>query len=274
MQINQLKDFCLFKPTYLNKKKLKSHLDGKSILITGASSGIGQQIAYELADIHCHLILVARRGEKLTEIKIEIERKCAKVSIFQADLRNKSEMEDFLAFLLNLPNGLDIVVNNAGLSIKRSIHDSFDRFHDFTRTMSINYFAPVQLLLSTIPILRKTNGKIINVSTVNALLAPVPYFSAYQASKAAFDVWLRSVAPELKAEGISTTTIYLPLVRTPMIEPTAAYRNTPAMSSTYAAKIICKSMYMEKKRIKPWWLIFGQIASLFLNSFRDFTKKR
>ena len=270
--MNRFIDHFLFRPTYLNKKKLILQLDGKSILITGASSGIGEQLAYELADIRCHLILVARRGEKLEEIKRDIELKSATVSIFQADLRVEEEMEQFLRFLHSLPDGLDVVVNNAGLSIKRSIFQSLDRMHDFTRTMAINYYAPVRILLSTIPLLQKNQGHIINVSTINTVLAPVPYFAAYQASKTAFDVWLRSIDPELRNKGISTTSIYLPLVKTPMIQPTAAYQNAPALSSKFAARIICKSLYTKKKKIQPWWLMFGQMISIFKRSFWDFTK--
>lgn len=264
-----LLETCLFLPCSVNVKKLSQILNKKTVLITGASSGIGEQLAYQLADVNCHLILVARRGNKLLEIKKNIEKKYAKVSIYKADLRNKDDMDGLIKFIDCLPNGLDIVVSNAGLSIKRSILDSLDRFHDFKRTMAINYFAPVQLLLSTIPLLEKNNGHFINISTVNALLAPVPYFSAYQASKAAFDVWLRSVESELQAAGISTTSIYLPLVRTPMIQPTAAYKKMPAMSPSHVAKIICKSMYTKRKKYQPWWLIFGQIISIFLRSFRD-----
>lgn len=275
MRGKYLIDFCFFGPTSLNKSRLKKQLEGKTILITGASSGIGEQLAYELADIHCHIILVARRGDKLEEVKREIETmESAKVSIFQADLRNENEMAEFLASLDSLPNGLDLVVSNAGLSINRSIYDSLDRFHDFSRTMSINYYAPVKLLLSTIPLLQKNGGQIINVSTINALLAPVPYFAAYQASKSAFDVWLRSVAPELEAKGIATTSIYFPLVNTPMIQPTLAYQNKPALSKQGAAKIICKAMYTKRKKMKPWWLNFAQFVSIFLYSFWDFTKKK
>ena len=274
MQSQHLIDFCFFGLTNVNKKRLIHYLEGKSILITGASSGIGEQLAYELADIQCHLILVARRGNRLEEVKREVEKKSATVSIFQADLRNERETTEFLVFLHKLPDGLDIVVSNAGLSINRSIYDSLDRFHDFARTMSINYYAPVQLLLSTIPLLQKSGGHIINVSTINALLAPVPFFAAYQASKSAFDVWLRSVAPELKVKGITTTSIYFPLVKTPMIQPTTAYQNKRALSKQGAAKIICKAMYKKKKKMKPWWLIFGQFVSIFLYSFLDFTKKR
>ncbi|WP_246944764.1 SDR family NAD(P)-dependent oxidoreductase [Bacillus pinisoli] len=273
MQRYRFIESCLFLPTYFNHKKLKAHLTGKTVLITGASSGIGEQVAYQLASISCHLVLVARRREKLLQIKNRIETKSATVSIYKADLRNDHEMNEFLTFLHDLPNGLDIVVSNAGLSINRSIYDSLDRYHDFTRTMAINYFAPVQLLLSILPILKKNHGQIINVSTINALLAPVPYFAAYQASKSAFDVWLRSISTELRAEGITTTTIYLPLVRTPMIQPTISYQHMPAMTPSHVAKIICKSMYTQKKKYQPWWLLIGQLASVFLTSFGDFSNK-
>ncbi|MDF2672998.1 MAG: acr1 [Clostridiales bacterium] len=252
----------LFLPIYLNGTKLREELKGKTILITGASSGIGEQVAYQLADINAHLILVARREEKLLGMKDEIEKKAARVSIFKVDLRNKEEMEELLTFIYQLPEGLNFVVSNAGKSINRSINDSLDRYHDFTRTMAINYFAPVQLLLSVIPILQKNQGQIINISTVNALLIPIPYWAAYQASKSAFDTWFRSAAPELNVMGIATTSIYLPLVKTPMILPTAAYQKMPAMSPKHVAKIICRSMYTKKKKYMPWWLIFGQLASI------------
>jgi short-subunit dehydrogenase len=252
----------LFLSTCLNKKKLGSEVKGKTILITGASSGIGEELSYMLADMEVHLILVARRGEKLLKMKNEIEKKGARVSVFMADLRNNIEMEDLLSFIHQLPGGLDFVVSNAGKSIRRSINDSLDRFHDFSRTIAINYYAPVQLLLSVIPLLREKQGQIINISTVNSLLIPVPFWSAYQASKSAFDTWFRSAAPELNGIGISTTSIYLPLVKTPMILPTAAYENAPAMSPNHVAKIICRSMYTKRRTYKPWWLIFGQLASV------------
>lgn len=253
----------LFLQTPLNKEKLNNELNGKTILITGASSGIGEQVAYLLADFEVHMVLAARRKEKLLTMKAEIEKEAAKVSVFSADLRNHVEMEGLLTFIHQLPDGLDVVVSNAGLSIRRSIYQSLDRNHDFTRTMAINYFAPVQLLLSVIPLLEKKQGHIINISTINVLMLPFPYWAAYQASKSAFDTWLRSAAPELNAAGITTTSIYLPLVKTPMILPTKAYQNMPAMSALHAAKIICKSMYTKRKKYRPWWLIFAQAATLF-----------
>jgi short-subunit dehydrogenase len=252
----------LFPPIFLNVKKFSAKLCGKTILITGASFGIGKELAYQLADINCHLILVARTEEKLLEIKEEIEKKVAKVSIFSADLRNPDHMKELLNFIHQLPNGIDLLVSNAGISIKRLIIDSLDRYHDYTRTMAINYFAPVQLLLSVIPILKKNQGHVINISTINVLLIPIPYWSAYQASKTAFDTWFRSVASELNMMGIATSTIYLPLVKTRMIMPTKSYQKLPAMSPEYVGKIICKLIYTQRQKYRPWWLIFGQFASI------------
>lgn len=252
----------LFLPVVLDKSKLASRVNGKKIVITGASSGIGEQLAYLLSDYQVHLILVARRGENLQEMKRDIEKKAARVSCFRADLRDSEELEAFLTFLHELPGGVDIVVSNAGLSIRRPIMDSLDRYHDFTRTMAINYLVPVRLLLSVIPMLAQNQGQVINVSTINTSLVPLPYWAAYQASKTAFDTWFRSAAPELNARGISTTSIYLPLVKTPMILPTAAYQKMPAMSAEHAARLIAKAMYAKRKRMQPWWLLFGQVASI------------
>ena len=257
-----LLESLLFVPTRLDKEKLANAVYGKTIVITGASSGIGEQVANLLADFYVHMILVARRGEKLQEMKRELETRAAKVSIFRADLRDSAEMDGFLAFLLQQPDGIDMVVSNAGISIRRPIMDSLDRYHDFTRTMAINYFAPVKLLLAIIPQLKKKKGHIINVSTINTSLIPIPFWAAYQASKSAFDTWFRSAAPELNAMEISTTSIYLPLVKTPMILPTEAYKNMPAMSAEHVAAMIAKSMYTKQRKMMPWWLIFGQLASV------------
>ena len=257
-----LLESLLFVPTRLDKEKLAKSVHGKTIVITGASSGIGEQVAKLLADFHVHLILVARREVKLQEMKRELETRAAKVSIFRADLRDSAEMDGFLAFLLQQPDGIDMVVSNAGISIRRSVMDSLDRYHDFTRTMAINYFAPVKMLLAIIPQLKQKKGHIINVSTINTSLVPIPFWAAYQASKAAFDTWFRSAALELNAMEISTTSIYLPLVKTPMILPTAAYKNMPAMRAEHVAAMIAKSMYTKQKKMMPWWLIFGQLASV------------
>jgi len=257
-------EFLLFPPTRLSEMRLEKSLRGKTVLITGASYGIGESLTYKLAKTAAHLILVARTEEKLREIQIEVKAAGGKVSIYPTDLTRPESVQALLMNLHELPGGIDVFINNAGKSIRRSIMHSLDRHHDFTRTMAINYFGPVQLTLNLIPVLEKNKGHIINVSAVNVLLAPAPFWAAYQASKAAFDNWFRCVAPELNAVGVRTTSIYLPLVRTRMIEPTAEYRNMPAMSARHAAKIICQSIYTEKKYHAPWWLIFGQLGSILL----------
>ena len=157
------------------------------------------------------------------------------------DLTNPADVESLLESVHQL-GGVDVLVSNAGKSIRRSIFDSLDRLHDFTRTMNLNYFGPVQLMLSLIPDLVKRRGHVINISAVNVRLIPPPKWAAYQASKTAFDQWFRCVGPELNARGVCTTSIYLPLVRTRMIEPTEAYRNAPAMEPGEVAALICRAI--------------------------------
>lgn len=262
LDAKRLLEYILYPKAALNREKLRRALEGKTILITGASSGIGEQLAYILAECSVHLVLVARREERLLAVKAEVERKSAKASVYAADLRNPQEIEGLLHVLHQLPQGIDIVVSNAGHSIRRPIFASLDRLHDVTRTMAINYVAPVQLLLSLLPVLERKQGHIISISTINALLHPLPYWAAYQASKTAFDIWLRSAAPELHARRILTTSVYLPLVRTPMILPTRAYSKAPAMSAAQAAAVICRAMVRKNNMYKPWWTVWLQLASV------------
>lgn len=245
-----------------SRAKLHQRLAGKTVLITGASYGIGECLAESLAETGVYLLLVARTTEKLLEVKKRVEARGGRADIFPCDLTNAAQVQTLLEQLHQLPGGIDIVVNNAGKSIRRSIFDSLDRFHDFTRTMNLNYFGPVQLMLSLIPILVARQGQVINISAINVLLAPLPKWAAYQASKTAFDQWFRSVAPELNARGVSTTTIYLPLVRTRMIEPTVAYRNMPAMQPEQVAHLICQAIISRRRTYAPWWLMAAQLASV------------
>lgn len=255
-------EHLLFPPARCDERRLAEALSGKTVLITGASFGIGERVAYRLAKTGARLVLVARTREKLRDIKDDIERgnRNAKVTILPVDLTSDEQIQSLLDDLRGLPEGVDVFINNAGKSIRRPLFESLERFHDYTRTMSLNYFAPVRLMLGLIPILQVKRGQIINISAVNVLLIPAPFWAAYQSSKTAFDQWFRCAAPELEAAGIATTSVYLPLVRTRMIEPTAEYKNAPAMSPDHAAKIVCQSIYTRRKIFKPWWLIFGQTA--------------
>jgi short-subunit dehydrogenase len=255
--------FLFFPFLSVDNTKLCQQLAGKRTLITGASYGIGECLAERLADTDAHLLLVARTAEKLQEVQQRVAAKGGQAEIFPCDLTNSAEVQTLLAHLQQA-GPIDIFVNNAGKSIRRSIFDSLDRFHDFTRTMNLNYFGPVQLLLALIPGLVARRGQVINISAINVLLAPMPRWAAYQASKSAFDQWLRSVAPELNARGVATTTLYLPLVRTRMIEPTAAYKKMPAMQPEEVAALICRAILSRKQNYMPWWLPPAQLASLLL----------
>jgi short-subunit dehydrogenase len=255
----------LFFPSlWFSRSKLQQRLAGKTVLITGASYGIGECLAQSLAATKARLLLVARTEEKLLEVKERVEASGGRADVFACDLTKPAEVQALLQKLAQLPQGIDVLVNNAGKSIRRSIFDSLDRLHDFERTMNLNYFGPVQLMLALIPMLIARQGHVINVSAVNVLLAPAPKWAAYQASKTAFDQWFRCVTPELNARGVSTTSIYLPLVRTRMIEPTVEYRNMPAMRPEQVAQLICKAILSRRRSYAPWWLLFGQLASVLL----------
>lgn len=272
----RLIEHFLFPPALFDERKLAAAVDGKTVLITGASFGIGESVVKILSKTAAHLILVARTAGKLLEIKtaIESENPKVKVSIFAVDLTDDAQIENLLNELQNLPQGIDVFINNAGKSIRRPLFESLERFHDYQRTMSLNYFAPVRLMLALIPILRKNRGHVINISAVNVLIIPAPFWTAYQSSKTAFDQWFRCAAPELEAANIATTSIYLPLVRTRMIAPTAEYNDAPAMSPEHVAKIICRSIYTRRRIFKPWWLIFGQLASIIFRRPTEFFENR
>lgn len=178
-------EHVLFPPVFLNKKKLMHKLAGKTVLITGASSGIGASLAWALANFPVHLILVARSHDKLSAIKDKIEKENATVSIFCADLRNREELAKLVAFLQQLPDKPDFFISNAGKSIRRSIHDSLDRFHDFARTMAVNYFAPVELLLSLIPMLaekKRESDKYLLGKRLTAACSPVGRIPGFENS--------------------------------------------------------------------------------------------
>lgn len=229
---------------YINEGRLRQAVEGKTVLITGASSGIGRETALLLYKFGAELLLVGRNEERLREVAL-----ATKGKMFLMDLRLEENRRQLCQEIAQL----DIFIHNAGLSIHRSIYDSLDRAHDFKRTMAINYEAPVELMLHFIPLLDVSKGQIVNVSTINTKFRPIAKWAAYQASKAAFDTWLRAVAQEV---GHTVSTIYLPLVRTPMIAPTKKYNNVPAMTSETAARRIARLLYTKKKEDMPWWLPF------------------
>lgn len=255
-------EYLLFPPTMLNGNIIRQRLEGKTVLITGASYGIGEALAYMLAPTGAKLLLVARTEEKLVAVQRAITQMGGIAVYFAKDLTRQDQIEELIGEIQEITSGIDIVVNNAGKSICRPLYESLERYHDFTRSMAINYFGPVQLLLSLLPMVERKQGHIINVSAINVLLAPAPHWAAYQSSKTAFDQWFRCAAPELHVRGIVTTSIYFPLVRTRMIAPTALYQKMPAMSAEHAARKICKAICTQQRKVAPWWLVWGQLTSV------------
>jgi NAD(P)-dependent dehydrogenase (short-subunit alcohol dehydrogenase family) len=204
---------------------------------------------------------VARSHERLAGVAADIVAQGGSAFAYPTDLSDLDAVAALAATLLSRHGNIDVVVNNAGKSIRRSIELSYDRFHDFQRTIDVNYLGPVRLLLALLPAMRARGaGHIVNISTVGARMPPAPRWAAYQASKIAFDVWLRSVAVEARAKGIATTSIYMALVHTQMSAPTPIFRYMPGLQPDEAAQLVARAIVDRPKTIAPWWLAPAEFA--------------
>ena len=225
-----------------SKKKISKVVKGKNIIITGASSGIGERTAFLLSECGAHVILLARTEEKLKVVKENIEVLGGKASYYPCDLTDMDDIEKTSKLIQEDFDSIDVLVNNAGRSIRRSVHESVNRFHDFERTMDINYFGAVKIILAFLPgMIEQKTGQIVNISSIG-VLANSPRFGAYVASKSALDAFSRCLAAEVKGDNITITNIFMPLVRTPMIAPTKLYRYMPALMPDEAAMMIAKAI--------------------------------
>ncbi|MEO6886340.1 MAG: SDR family oxidoreductase, partial [Jatrophihabitantaceae bacterium] len=243
-----------YSPDRRKDKALARAIKGKTVMITGASSGIGRATALRVGAAGGRVILVARGAEKLEQTRVEIADLGGTAFVHRCDLSDMNDIERMAKEVLQEYGRVDVLVNNAGRSIRRSISLSYDRFHDFERTMQLNYFGCVRLILTLLPIMRqpapdgRKGGHIINISSIG-VQTNTPRFSAYVASKAALDAFSRCIASEVIDDGVHLTTIHMPLVRTPMIAPTKMYDRFPTMSPTEAADMICKAMIRKPKKV-------------------------
>ena len=233
---------------------------GKNILITGGSSGIGQATAMKLASAGANVIIVARDLDKLRATQSEIEAEGGKCFIYSCDLSDLASIDELAAKVLKDHKHVDVLINNAGRSIRRAIENSYDRFHDFERTMQLNYFGSLRLTLALLPSMSaRKSGQVINISSIG-VLTNSPRFSAYVASKAALDAFTRCAASEYSDRGIYFTTINMPLVRTPMIAPTDIYKNMPfIISPDEAADMVAQAVIYHPVRVASGLGVFGQI---------------
>jgi NAD(P)-dependent dehydrogenase (short-subunit alcohol dehydrogenase family) len=234
---------------------LRAAVGGKVVLVTGASFGIGAALARRLGTAGARVLLAARTGPRLAQLAQEITDAGGRAEVFPLDLCDPRQVDRVARQLAGIPGGVDVVVHNAGKSIRRSLALSLARPHDFQRSMAVNYLGPVQLQLALLPaMLARRSGQIVNVSSVGVRLPPAPRWSAYTASKTAFDVWLAAAAPELRHAGVACTSIYFGLVHTRMSAPTPAYRGMPGQTPDEAAQVICRALVRRPRSIGPWWL--------------------
>ena len=229
-------------PEALTERNLRSVLQDRVVLVTGASSGIGRATAQLVGRHGAHVILVSRSKDKLEALKAELVAEGAIASVYPTDLSDLDACESMVKKVLADHGGVDILINNAGRSIRRSVEASYDRFHDFQRTMQLNYFGAVKLMLAVLPgMRRRRRGHIINISSIGVQAYP-PRFGAYVASKSALAALSRCIGPEVADDGIAITNIHMPLVRTPMIAPTGIYRNFPTSSPEEAAEMVASAI--------------------------------
>ena len=225
-------------PESPTEQNLRNALLGKVALVTGASSGIGRATAAMLGRHGALVILVSRTRDKLKTLKQEIEAGGGTAFVYPTDLSDMDACDAMIRKVLADHGRVDILINNAGRSIRRSVSASYERFHDYQRTMQLNYFGAVKLMLAVLPGMReRKEGHIINISSIGVQAFP-PRFGAYVASKSALAAFSRCVGPEVADDGVAITNIHMPLVRTPMIAPTGMYKNFPTSSPEEAAEMV------------------------------------
>ncbi len=247
-------------PSISRGRTLGEAIAGKRVLITGASSGIGRATALKVAAAGGIPLLVARNVEKLEEARAEIVAAGGVAYVYAADISDMEEIDRLIERVKDDHRTVDMLVNNAGRSIRRSIALSYDRFHDFERTMQLNYFGAVKLIIGLLPQMRARGfGHIVNVSSIGVQTNP-PRFSAYVASKAALDAFTRVVASEVIGDGVTFTTIHMPLVRTPMIAPTKLYDAFPTITPEQAADMICEALRTRPKHLGTSLGTAGEVA--------------
>ncbi|RZJ12744.1 MAG: SDR family oxidoreductase [Rubrivivax sp.] len=254
-------------PSLFIDRSLRGTVGGKVVLVTGGSSGIGLAAAIKFAEAGAVTLICARDEVKLAEAVKEIKAaggKDGQVHSFACDIADEAGCADLMAWVAENFGGVDFLINNAGRSIRRAIESSYDRFHDFQRTMDLNYFGCLRVTMGLLPgMVAKRKGHVVNISSIG-VLTNAPRFSAYVASKAALDAWTRCAASEYADTGITFTTINMPLVRTPMIAPTAIYKNVPTLAPEEAADMIAQACIAKPVRIATRLGITGELMHSLL----------
>ena len=247
-------------PDLFIDRTLAGKVKDRVVVVTGGSSGIGHATALKLAEAGATVLIVARDPEKLEATRKEIGDAGGKCFTYSCDLADMTAIEGTAKKILGDHGGVDYLINNAGRSIRRAVLNSLDRFHDFERTMQLNYFGAVKLILAFLPkMVERRRGHIINISSIG-VLSRAPRFSAYVASKSALDAFTECAASEFLDKGIHVTNINMPLVRTPMIAPTKMYENVPTLSPEEAAGLVVDAIVHRPVRIATRLGIFAAVC--------------
>jgi NAD(P)-dependent dehydrogenase (short-subunit alcohol dehydrogenase family) len=249
---------------------LSRRVRNKVVVVTGASSGIGEDCALKLADAGATVILAARTPAKLEATLEKIRARGGKAHAYACDIADMTDCDRFVKKVLAEHGHVDILINNAGRSIRRSVKFSFDRFHDYERTMQLNYFGALRLIFGFAPVmLQRKSGHVINISSIGVLASP-PRFSAYVASKAALDAFTWCAASEFADANVRFTTINMPLVRTPMIAPTKLYDAFPTLSPDQAAELVMSAVIDKPKRVATGLGLAGAVAQAVAPGVSEF----
>ncbi|MCG3169799.1 MAG: hypothetical protein CALGDGBN_01322 [Pseudomonadales bacterium] len=253
---------------------LRRAVAGKVVVVTGASSGIGRDCALQLAAAGATVILAARGVDKLGETIAAVRARGGAAFSYPCDIADMADCDRFVAEVLRNHGHVDILINNAGRSIRRSVRHSFDRFHDYERTMQLNYFGALRLIMGFAPgMLERRGGHIVNISSIGVLASP-PRFSAYVASKAALDAFSWCAASEFADRDVRFTTINMPLVRTPMIAPTRLYDAFPTLTPEQAANLVMKAIVERPKRVATGLGVAGAVAQALAPQLSEFILNR
>lgn len=267
--MSALARLLLSPPRCRDAAALRQRLAGRTVLVTGASFGIGEAAARLFAEAGAEVILVARTEQKLQALADGIRAAGGRAHVAPLDLYRTQDVAPLAERLQHAHPRIDIVVSNAGKSIRRSALRSLER-HDLERALAVNFTSPAALLLALLPrMIAQGGGQIVSVSTVSVKPPAAPRWGTYQGSKAGFDAWLRSLALEVGAQGVTVSSVYLPLVRTRMSAAGGLYPWAPALSAAEAAEVIAGAVVRPRPRIAPWWLRSQELAAVLFPGVFD-----
>ncbi|WP_424949860.1 SDR family NAD(P)-dependent oxidoreductase [Deinococcus sp.] len=241
---------------------LRAAVQGRTVLVTGASYGIGEATALLLGRAGAEVILLARTQDRLETLVQTLTREGHAASAYRLDLSCTDEVAPLIARIEARHPRIDVIVSNAGKSVRRSVLQAADR-RDLERSLAVNFTGPAALIEALLPrMVVQGGGQIVNVSTVAARQPGAPRWASYQGSKAGFDLWLRGVGSELALRGVRVSGLYLPLVRTRMSAPTRLYAFLPALTPLEAAQAVAQLLVRPEGRAAPWWLFWTELAAL------------